>query len=161
MKTADSEEVIGLRQRGLERSDFLQDTTFLWTSANSDGCTAEVSLDLTVHPSHDLEDFVELRPHRGKAKPRCSSGAFIFSTVTEFGCDSVTTIDFTLLATDFLRDCRDCLRQLHLERQHVREHGRVQLVNERMGCDSTAVLNLTIVPSYELPEASRVSLHAD
>ena len=45
--------------------------------------TAEVLLDLTVHPSHDLTVIIELRSHRVGRPNLTSSGAFIFSTVTE------------------------------------------------------------------------------
>ena len=42
---------------------FDSDTTYLWTGQNAEGCSAEVTLELTVHPSYDLEaDSMDCAP---------------------------------------------------------------------------------------------------
>ena len=62
-----------------------------------------------------------------------SSGAFIYSTVTEFGCDSVTTMDFTLLDATSSETTETACDSFTWNGNTVREHRRVQLVDGEFG----------------------------
>ena len=110
---------------------FNSDTLFLWLGSSSDGCDAEVSLDLTVHRWSGSWRRFSARPYRMEwSNARCF-GEATYASTTQFGCDSVTTIDFTLLfATESVSDSVAC-DALTAERQHIRQHGTVHVVNDQ------------------------------
>ena len=79
-----------------------------------------------------------------------ASGVYLNEEVTTFGCDSIISLQFTLLeATESTTTVSEC-NSYFWNGVEYSESGTYEWLGENeAGCDSVAVLNLTILPSTE------------
>ena len=82
------------------------------------------------------------------------SGTYTATLTNEFGCDEVVTVDFTLLDATSSETAETACDSFTWNGNTYVSTGEYSWSTENVvGCDSTAVLNLTIVPSYDLPDS--------
>lgn len=129
--------------------------TYSWTFAGSNGCDSNVTVDLTVFPSHtsvrDLDicdgDTLFVGPFT-----HTTTGIYFDTLQTVQGCDSVLIIDLTVIDT-FLEvtTINACIGDTILYRgeRYTSTTYKVEPFTSILDCDSTYILDLRIPESNE------------
>lgn len=127
--------------------------TATWTLTNAAGCDSVVTLDLTIHQPNTGTDVIEA----------CDSYTWIdgvtytesnniatFTLTNVFGCDSVVTLNLTILESNAgIDEITACDTYTWIDGQTYTQSNNTATftLTNAAGCDSLVTLNLTILES--------------
>ena len=140
------------------------DSDFVFNRVSIDNCDSTVHLHLIVHPSYYLTETAaicqqDLSPYYvwrdTTFGPGTETGVYVFNRTTQFGCDSIVTLNLTVneskYETEVLKICADELP--YTWRDTTFGTGTASEVftfnrQTRFGCDSIVTLALIVNPVY-------------
>jgi PKD-like domain/Secretion system C-terminal sorting domain len=113
------------------------------------GCATEI-LELTINtPTSSIEDVIACNTYNWNGNDYTSSGSYTFTTTNANGCDSTATLNLTInISTTSTTDtavCPNALPFVWNGNDYAVEGSYTFVTLNAAGCDSTAILNLSIV----------------
>lgn len=128
------------------------------TLTNMTGCDSIVTLDLTVNYSNSSSDTVtscDSYTWSANGSTITTSGVYVDTLTNMTGCDSVVTLDLTVLFSDSTSEdvtvC-DSYTWSANGTTYTTSGSYVETLTNQDGCDSVATLNLTVHYSDEITE---------
>ena len=126
--------------------------TYVDTLISTFGCDSIVTLNLVVHPIYDVtlnEQICEGTVYDFNGNPLDSTGTYVANLTTINGCDSIVTLNLTVL--DILRtDLTDSIcdgESLDFNGQILTTSGTyTHTSTSSIGCDSVIMMELTVLP---------------
>jgi gliding motility-associated-like protein len=135
---------------------FTQSGTYFVTVTDSQGCTVVTSVDIDIYPSET--NWIEEQICQGETyffngQPIETEGFYSAMFTNQFGCDSLVNLNLQVLPisneefTAYI--CEG--ESFWFDNLPRTESGvYVQVLSNLYGCDSTTILNLEVLPHYEL-----------
>ena len=139
--------------RTLADSSYYETGVFTHTYSNTYGCDSTIILNLTVYPVDSLiidkticegDNYVA-----GDGAVLTKSGTHTSNLSNRFGCDSIVTVNLTVIPTDTVLTEVICDGgQITIGNNTYTQSGTYSdTLANRLGCDSIITLNLTVLPS--------------
>ena len=130
---------------------------YTYTTTAANGCDSIVTLHLTINQTQYAEETVTAcDSYEWNGETYTESGDYTYTTTSEQGCDRVETLHLTINksevgATEYVTICYDETYTWNGQTYAVSGEYSVTLTNAA-GCDSLAVLSLTVLPEAIVDE---------
>ena len=149
MSTASSTEFTSCDTYNWNGNDYTSSGTYTFTTTNANGCDSVATLNLIINTSTSSStDVTACNTYNWNGNDYTSSGTYTFTTTNANGCDSVATLNLTInTSTTSTTDTTVCANQLPYQwnGNNYETDGTYSYISTNAaGCDSTAILNLTI-----------------
>ena len=124
---------------------------YVYSTKGSDGCDSVTILDLTVtHTKYESETVVACDEYTWNGKTYTTSGEYTFTTTAANGCDSVTTLYLTVNYSTVGDPEERFICYGDTTEWEGKDYFKTGLytttLTNAVGCDSTAYLQLTVLP---------------
>ena len=132
---------------------------YTYTTTAANGCDSIVTLHLTVNKTQYAEEtIVACDSYEWNGKTYTESGEYTYTTTAANGCDSIVTLHITINksevgAIEYTTICYDETYTWNGQTYAVSGEYSVTLTNAA-GCDSLAVLSITVLPEAIVDEQS-------
>ena len=132
---------------------------YTYTTTAANGCDSIVTLHLTVNKTQYAEEtIVACDSYEWNGKTYTESGEYTYTTTAANGCDSIVTLHLTINksevgAIEYTTICYDETYTWNGQTYAVSGEYSVTLTNAA-GCDSLAVLSITVLPEAIVDEQS-------
>ena len=132
---------------------------YTYTTTAANGCDSIVTLHLTVNKTQYAEEtIVACDSYEWNGKTYTESGEYTYTTTAANGCDSIVTLHLTINksevgAIEYATICYDETYTWNGQTYAVSGEYSVTLTNAA-GCDSLAVLSITVLPEAIVDEQS-------
>ena len=131
---------------------YAESGTFSVTLQDINGCDSVVILHLTVNPIATTEEHITAcDSYTWNGETYTQSGEYVYTTTAANGCDSIVTLHLTINnseigATEYVTICYGETYTWNGQTYSTEGEYSVTLQNA-LGCDSVAILHLTIMPA--------------
>ncbi len=127
--------------------------SYVYHTTNAAGCDSAATLNLTISNETTSTTNVSVcaanLPYNWNGTPYNSGGAYVFNTTNAAGCDSTATLNLTILiettSTTNVSVCAATLPYNWNGTPYNADGSYVFNITNAAGCDSAAILNLTIL----------------
>ena len=125
---------------------------YVYTTTASNGCDSIVTLHLTINQTQYAEKSVTAcDSYAWNGETYTESGDYVYTTTASNGCDSIVTLHLTInhsevAATEYATICHGETYTWNGQTYSTEGEYSVTLQNA-LGCDSVAILHLTIMPA--------------
>ncbi len=132
---------------------------YTYTTTAANGCDSIVTLHLTINKTQYAEEtIVACDSYEWNGETYTENGEYTYTTIAANGCDSIVTLHLTVNksevgATEYATICYDETYTWNGQTYAVSGEYSVTLTNAA-GCDSLAVLFLTVLPEAIVDEQS-------
>ena len=138
---------------------YTENGEYTYTTTAANGCDSIVTLHLTVNKTQYAEEtIVACDSYEWNGKTYTESGEYTYTTTAANGCDSIVTLHLTINksevgAIEYATICYDETYTWNGQTYAVSGEYSVTLTNAA-GCDSLAVLSITVLPEAIVDEQS-------
>ena len=125
---------------------------YVYTTTASNGCDSIVTLHLTINPTKYAEETITAcDSYTWNGETYTTSGDYVYTTTASNGCDSIVTLHLTInhsevSAPEYAIICHGETYIWNGQTYSTEGEYSVTLQNA-LGCDSVAILHLTIMPA--------------